>query len=89
MPNPRPWAFENHAVEPNEGDTTTAAGALLGTTQRFRIHEDEVPRRGVKVQRAHQVARWYDGRRVTWVTREKRPGGEAIASGLEYDALSD
>ncbi len=72
----------------DEGDTAVATGVLLGAAEGFRIHEDELPRSGVQLERAHQVARWYDGRRVTWTTREKRHGAEAPSSGLEFDTLS-
>ena len=65
----------------------TPQGYLLRTTSAFRVHEEEIPRVGVHVSRAYQLARWYDGRRTVWIGRRKRAGLGEVRSALEFDSL--
>jgi hypothetical protein len=49
-------------------------GRLLAPDAPLRLHEEEVPRGGVVLTRAWQVARGADGRLYAWMGRRKRPG---------------
>jgi hypothetical protein len=67
-------------------------GTLLLTTNdadravdRLRISEEEVPREGVVVTRAFQLARTVDGGSVLWIGRQVRTGRGEGASGLRFD----
>jgi len=51
------------------------------------VYANEIPRNGVRVTRARQYARWYDGRTFSWIGREKRLGRGAASSGLRYDVV--
>jgi hypothetical protein len=51
------------------------------------VHEEEVPRDGVRVVRRPVLARWYDGSWHAWVRREKAPGTGESSSGLAFDTV--
>jgi len=52
------------------------------------VYANEIPRSGVRVTRARQYTRWYDGGIFSWVGREKRPGRGGASSGLRYDVVT-
>jgi hypothetical protein len=52
------------------------------------IHEEEVPREGVRVVRTFQLARWQDGSTHLWIGRQKSVGRGEGSSGLRFDMLS-
>lgn len=62
-------------------------GALLEPAAPLTLHEEEVPRSGVRVERAWQHARWVDGSVHVWQQRRKRRGRGERSSGLRWDAL--
>ena len=64
-----------------------AEGELLGAIGDFRVHEEEIPRSGATITRAHQLTRWYGGGRVLWLGRRKRAGAGEVRSSLEFDQL--
>jgi hypothetical protein len=51
------------------------------------IHDEEVPREGVRVSRSFQYARWTDGRSFLWMARRKGAGHGEGNSGLRFDVL--
>ena len=51
------------------------------------LHEEEIPRSGVRVVRRWQSARAPSGRLVTWLGRRKGPGRGDAASGVLFDTL--
>jgi hypothetical protein len=55
----------------------------------YFIHEEEVPRAGVRVEASFQRARWYDGAVVMWYARRKSAGRGEGGSGLRFDILDD
>lgn len=65
------------------------AGAILSDWPATRISSDEVPRAGVVITRAWQLATDVNGRRFTWITRRKLPGARDLTSRLRFDTLSD
>ena len=64
------------------------SSALLRTPGAELLNEEEVPRRGVRITRAYQLARWTNGETYVWGTREVRAGRGETASGLRFDALT-
>jgi hypothetical protein len=64
------------------------AGALLRAPGAELLNEEEVTRRGVRITRAYQLARWTNGETYLWSTREVRAGRGETASGLRFDALT-
>ena len=53
----------------------------------YYIHEDEVPRAGVRVYQSYQRARWYNGKVVTWYGSRKQTGRGEGHSGLAFDQI--
>ncbi|GGW39073.1 hypothetical protein [Streptomyces griseoloalbus] len=51
------------------------------------LHEEEVPREGIRVVRRPVLARWSDGSWHSWVRREKTPGTGESSSGLAFDTV--
>lgn len=64
-----------------------AKGRVVGVARPLRLFEEEVPRGGVNVTRAWQLARGTDGSVHLWMARHKRPGRGGRASGLHFDEL--
>ncbi|MFF7529965.1 hypothetical protein [Streptomyces bobili] len=62
-------------------------GRLL--TETDWLHEEEVPRSGIRVERSRQYTRWRDGTAHAWITRRKRSGTGSGSSGLRFDVLED
>jgi hypothetical protein len=73
-------------VDPG-GATFPPLGRLLEPQRPLSLFEEEVPRAGLAVTRAWQVARGPDGSSVAWVGRRKRPGRGEGSSGLAFDEL--
>jgi hypothetical protein len=53
----------------------------------YFVHEEEVPRAGVRVAQAYQRTRWRDGRVVLWFGAHKSTGRGEGSSGLAFDRL--
>jgi hypothetical protein len=64
------------------------ASALLRVPGAELLNEEEVPRRGVRLTRSYQLARWINGETYVWSTRAVTAGRGESASGLRFDALS-
>ncbi|MBE7173194.1 MAG: hypothetical protein INR73_21650 [Williamsia sp.] len=57
-------------------------------THPFYIHEEEVPRAGIRVKSTHQRTRWYNGAVINWYGYRKTAGKGEGSSGLEFDCLN-
>lgn len=68
-----------------QGTILLGAPGADPSTDRLRIAEEEVPREGVIVQRAFQMARTEDGGTALWIGRRVRTGRGEGASGLRFD----
>lgn len=53
----------------------------------YDIREEEVPATGLTVRQVWRRARWFDGRVVTWLAREKSIGRHLESSGLQFDQV--
>jgi hypothetical protein len=57
------------------------------TPSAYFLHEEEVPRAGVRVTQAFQRTRWRDGRVWLWLGVRKRTGRGEGSSGLAFDRI--
>jgi hypothetical protein len=73
-------------VDPS-GVTLLPLGRLLEPERPLSLFDEELPRAGLAVTRARQVARGPDGSSVAWIGRRKRPGRGEGSSGLAFDEL--
>jgi hypothetical protein len=78
-PNP-PEKIKPRTVLLREGLNETAVRAYF-------LHEEEVPRSGVRVTQSFQRTRWHDGRVYTWVGVRKQIGRGEGRSGLAFDRV--
>jgi hypothetical protein len=53
----------------------------------YDIQEEEIPATGITVKQAWRRARWFDGRTITWLAREKNIGRHLQSSGLQFDQV--
>ena len=65
----------------------TARGRLLNTGSALLMHDEEVPREGVRVTRHYQMTRWIDGTTWVWLAHRKQVGRGEGSSGLQFDRL--
>jgi hypothetical protein len=64
----------------------TAQGVLLSPeVSPWYLHEEEVPRTGLRVRRIPSMARWLDGSTYEWVSRRVGTGAGEGSSGLQFD----
>ena len=55
--------------------------------QLYNLHEEEVPRAGVRISQSFQRTRWYDGKTYNWLGVRKKTGRGERSSGLSFDRL--
>ena len=66
-----------------------AQGHLLNLRPRLLLHDEEVPREGVRVTRQVQLARWTDGSSPCWIGPRAAVGRGEGSSGLRFDRIDD
>lgn len=54
----------------------------------YFIHEEEVPRSGIRVQQSFQRTRWTNGEVFVWLGMQKKIGRGEGSSGLAFDQLA-
>ena len=59
----------------------------LAAKRSYFIHEEEVPRSGVRVEQAYQRTRWNDGKVFVWFGVRKATGKGEASSGLGFDRI--
>jgi hypothetical protein len=59
----------------------------LDAKNSYFVHEEEVPRAGVRLSQSFQRTRWLDGRVYTWLRVRKQTGRGEGSSGLVFDEL--
>jgi hypothetical protein len=64
-----------------------AAGQVLNSSPDLLLHDEEVPREGVRVTRVRRLARWVDGSSWLWTGFRKRVGRGEGSSGLLFDQV--
>jgi hypothetical protein len=53
----------------------------------YFIHEEEIPRAGIKIHKSFQRTRWYNGKVYNWVGIRKQVGRGEGRSGLAFDQI--
>ena len=56
-------------------------------TEAYFIHEEEVPRAGIRVFQTYQRTRWQDVSVFTWLGVRKQTGRGEGSSGLAFDQI--
>jgi hypothetical protein len=79
--------LERGTMVSSDGTSLLPLGRLLEPERALSLFEEEIPRSGVEVSRAWQVARTPDGRTIAWIGRRTRPGWGEASSGLAFDQL--
>jgi hypothetical protein len=64
-----------------------AQGTILNAAAELLLHDEEIPREGVRVTRQYQTARWTDGSPWSWVAFRKQVGRGESSSGLRFDSI--
>jgi hypothetical protein len=64
-----------------------ALGMVLNPGGPLSLHDEEIPREGVRVTRHYQIARWTDGSTFAWIGNRKQIGRGEGSSGLRFDSL--
>jgi hypothetical protein len=65
----------------------TALSSLLNIDGPLLLHDEEVPREGIRVTRHYQMARWIDGSTFAWLAHRKQVGKGEGSSGLRFDTI--
>lgn len=55
----------------------------------YYIHEEEVPRAGVRVLQSFQRTRWVNGEVFVWLGMKKKTGRGEGSGGLQFDKITD
>jgi hypothetical protein len=61
----------------------------LDAQQPYIVHEEEVPRAGVRLMKRFRRTRWRDGRVWVWLGVRKQTGRGEGSSGLAFDQIVD
>lgn len=69
--------------------TLMRQGLDQDVTTGYLVHEEEVPRAGVRVTESFQRTRWLNGRVFVWIGRRKQIGRGEGSSGLAFDRIVD
>jgi hypothetical protein len=69
--------------------TLLRPGLDVTPKQPYFVHEEEVPRAGVRVTQRFRRARWHAGKVVVWLAARKLTGRGETSSGLAFDILVD
>jgi hypothetical protein len=60
-------------------------GPLLNAATTLAIHDEEIPREGVRVTRSFQYTRWFGGTTQLWIGYRKQVGRGEGSSALRFD----
>jgi hypothetical protein len=66
-----------------------AEGVILNPAAELLLHDEEIPREGVCVNRRYRMARWTDGSTWAWAAFRKQVGHGESSSGLRFDSIVD
>jgi hypothetical protein len=79
-------AWELH-TDARESSQLGPQGLILDPRRPCWLHEEEVQRSGVRIERRWQFGRWHDGSFHVWLQRRKLAGRGERSSGLRWDLL--
>jgi hypothetical protein len=85
-----PRILENDPDIPKKVEPRTSllrAGLDQTPQQTYFLHEEEVPRAGIRIYKTYQRTRWYDGKVYNWLGIRKQIGRGGGSSGLAFDQI--
>ncbi|MGD2092025.1 MAG: hypothetical protein PVH61_37995 [Candidatus Aminicenantes bacterium] len=85
-----PRILENDPSKPKKIEPRTSLlreGLDRDLKEPYFIHEEEIPKAGIKIQKSFQRTRWYDGKVYNWLGIRKQVGRGAGSSGLAFDQI--
>ena len=85
-----PRILENDSKIPKKIEPRTSlfrVGLDQNHKQQYFIHEEEIPRAGVKIHKSFQRTRWYNGKVYNWLGIRKQVGRGEGRSGLAFDQI--
>ncbi|MCZ8286449.1 MAG: hypothetical protein O9353_13435, partial [Bacteroidia bacterium] len=59
------------------------------TPEPYYVHEEEIPRAGIRVTQCFQRTRWLNGEVMVWLGMKKKTGKGEGSSNLQFDVLED
>lgn len=74
-------------IKPNT--SVLREGLDTSTQEAYYIHEEEVPKQGIKVSQSFQRTRWMNGEVFVWLGMQKQTGRGEGSSGLVYDKIEN
>jgi hypothetical protein len=80
-------ADPTHAQKIKPRTSLLREGLDRSPAERYYVHEEEVPRSGVRIRQTYQRTRWTDGKVVVWLGASKQVGRGEGSSGLQFDRL--
>lgn len=85
-----PRILENDSHIPRKIEPRTSLlrqGLDQDPMKSYFIHEEEIPKAGIKVHKSFQRTRWYDGKVYNWLGIRKQVGKGPGSSGLAFDQI--
>jgi len=79
---------ERFPIRPRTGILRHGLKADNTQSEKYLVHEEEVPRTGIKVSATFQRTRWYNGQIVQWYGYKKSLGKGESGSGLQFDRMN-
>lgn len=71
------------------GTSILREGLDKTTQEPYYVHEEEIPRAGIRVTQCFQRTRWLNGEVVVWLGMKKKTGKGEGSSNLQFDVLQD
>ncbi len=83
-----PRIFEGDTNKPEKIEPRTSIlREGLDKGEKYFLHEEEIPRAGIKVHKSFQRTRWLNGKVFTWIGYRKQVGRGEGRSGLAFDQI--
>lgn len=71
------------------GTSILREGLDKTTPEPYYVHEEEIPRAGIRVTQCFQRTRWLNGEVIVWLGMKKKTGKGEGSSNLQFDVLED
>lgn len=71
------------------GTSILREGLDKTTPEPYYVHEEEIPRAGIRVTQCFQRTRWLNGEVMVWLGMKKKTGKGEGSSNLQFDVLED
>ena len=85
-----PRILENDSKIPKKIEPRTSLlreGLDRNPKESYFVHEEEIPRAGIKIHKSFQRTRWFNGKVYNWLGIRKQVGRGQGSSGLAFDQI--